>query len=117
VFVNNGFKITANHPQIQHRMEHLERQARFPNQLLLAPREGTRPTCRSRAATRQYRESLQPGTTTGGASVVSPGFNLIDKNFSWNEFCFMMNCDRGAASEVCIAAEVGLIGDELLATR
>src|SRR5258706_119709 len=45
------------------------------------------------------------------------GFNLIDKDFSWNEFCFMMNCDRGAASEVWTTAKVGLIGDELLATR
>ena len=27
------------------------------------------------------------------------GFNLIDKDFSWNEFCFIMNCDRGVASE------------------
>ena len=45
------------------------------------------------------------------------GFNLIDKDFSWNEFCFMMNCDRGAASEVWATAKAGLIGDELLATR
>ena len=33
-------------------------------------------------------------------AVAFRGFNLIDKDFSWNEFCFMMNCDRGAASEV-----------------
>jgi len=45
------------------------------------------------------------------------GFDLIDRDFSWNEFCFIMDCDRGVASEAWGAAEVGLIGDELLATR
>jgi len=51
------------------------------------------------------------------AAVAFRGFNLIDKDFSWNEFCFIMDCDQGVASEAGDAAEVGLIGDELLATR
>jgi len=33
------------------------------------------------------------------AAAAFRGFNLIDKDFSWNEFCFMMHCDRGVASE------------------
>jgi len=32
-------------------------------------------------------------------AVVFRGFNLIDKDFSWNEFCYIMDSDRGVASE------------------
>ncbi len=39
-------------------------------------------------------------------AVAFRGFNLIDKDFSWNEFCFMLDLDRGVASEVWTVAQV-----------
>ena len=51
-------------------------------------------------------------------ALVFRGFDLIDKDCSWNEFCFMMQLrPRRSLLSLETAAKVGLIGDELLATR